>query len=286
MTSLRATGGPHGIDAEWLIDNFHIIKDSLREVRRGFAAGIRRTVAQAGGAAARGLSSRLRAALELVAHTDSELDETRIAGFVRAFQEAAPLMIGELWALPTMLRLVLLENLRRLSELMIWRREERRRAEALGETRNRWRRIGNSRYRGQRAEPGATPTHGSERSIRRTPDPTAADQGSERSRPSSTSKTSWNSVALIPMRCCGESRGIRPRIRSLLAIACSSLRLLSAVDWNAFFEQTSHVEAILREDPAGIYQRQDFATSDRYRRAVEMIARIERRRDRGGPPGR
>ena len=52
-----------------------------------------------------------------------------------------------------------------------------------------------------------------------------------------------------------------------------SLRSLSAVDWNAFFEQTSHVEAILREDPAGIYPRQDFATSDRYRRAVEMIAR-------------
>ena len=52
-----------------------------------------------------------------------------------------------------------------------------------------------------------------------------------------------------------------------------SLRLLSAVDWNAFFEQTSHVEAVLREDPSGIYPRQDFATSDRYRRAVEMIAR-------------
>ena len=33
------------------------------------------------------------------------------------------------------------------------------------------------------------------------------------------------------------------------------------------------MEAILREDPSGIYPRQDFATSDRYRRAVEMIAR-------------
>ena len=52
-----------------------------------------------------------------------------------------------------------------------------------------------------------------------------------------------------------------------------SLRLLSAIDWNAFFEQSSHVEAILREDPSGVYPRQDFATSDRYRRIVEMIAR-------------
>ena len=44
-----------------------------------------------------------------------------------------------------------------------------------------------------------------------------------------------------------------------------SLRLLSAVDWNAFFERSSLVETILRDDPAGVYPHQDFATSDRYR---------------------
>src|SRR5262249_38456627 len=69
-------------------------------------------------------------ALSLVAHSDSDLDEPRIARFVGAFQQAAPLTIGELWALPTMLRLVLLENLRRLAERMIFGWEERRRAEA------------------------------------------------------------------------------------------------------------------------------------------------------------
>jgi len=52
-----------------------------------------------------------------------------------------------------------------------------------------------------------------------------------------------------------------------------SLRLLSAVDWNAFFEQNSAVEVVLQDDPAGVYARQDFATRDRYRRAVERVAR-------------
>ncbi|HMB07044.1 MAG TPA: glycosyltransferase family 2 protein, partial [Isosphaeraceae bacterium] len=52
-----------------------------------------------------------------------------------------------------------------------------------------------------------------------------------------------------------------------------SLRLLSAIDWNASFERHSAVEAVLREDPAGVYARQDFATRDRYRRAIERIAR-------------
>ena len=52
-----------------------------------------------------------------------------------------------------------------------------------------------------------------------------------------------------------------------------SLRLLSAVDWNSFFERSSLVEKILREDPAGVYAHQDFATNDRYRKVVEKIAR-------------
>ena len=126
---LSTRGELHGIDAEWLVDNFHIIEDSLREV----AATCRRATMPSYPRSRLHRSWAIRVftrlALALVAHTDSELDEPRIVRFVTAFQESAPLTIGELWALPTMLRLVLLENLRRLSEKMIWRWEERRRAE-------------------------------------------------------------------------------------------------------------------------------------------------------------
>ena len=53
----------------------------------------------------------------------------------------------------------------------------------------------------------------------------------------------------------------------------TSLRLLSALDWNVFFERTNLVEPMLREDPAGAYAKQDFATRDRYRQIVEKLAR-------------
>ena len=123
---LTAAGGPHGIDAEWLIDNFHIIEDSLREVRRDLPPGYDVLLPKLAVPPLVGYPRVYALALALVAHGDSELDETRIAAFVQAFQETAPLLIGELWALPTMLRLVLLENLRRLSDKMIWRWEETR----------------------------------------------------------------------------------------------------------------------------------------------------------------
>ena len=117
------------IDAEWLVDNFYIIEDSLREVRRDLPPGYDEQLPKLARAAAWRLSPRLCLALAIVAHTDSELDETRIVRFVRAFQEVAPLTIGELWALPTMLRLVLLENLRRLAEKMVWEWDEQQRAD-------------------------------------------------------------------------------------------------------------------------------------------------------------
>ncbi|MGO9837707.1 MAG: GH36-type glycosyl hydrolase domain-containing protein [Polyangiaceae bacterium] len=51
-----------------------------------------------------------------------------------------------------------------------------------------------------------------------------------------------------------------------------ALRLLDAIDWKSFFAKTNRVEAILRNDPAGVYQRMDFETCDSYRKVVETLA--------------
>ena len=122
-------GEGRGIDAEWLLDNFHIVEEVLREVRHDLPPGYDVELPKLAGPDLAGYPRVFAVALHLVAHTDSELDEVRITRFVEAFQEVAPLTIGELWALPTMLRLVLLENLRRLAEQMLWGWDERLRAE-------------------------------------------------------------------------------------------------------------------------------------------------------------
>jgi len=54
--------------------------------------------------------------------------------------------------------------------------------------------------------------------------------------------------------------------------AIHALRVLDAIDWKRFFEKTNRVEAVLRTDPAGVYQRMDFETCDTYRKAVEFLA--------------
>ena len=121
----------HGIDADWLADNFHIVDDVLREVRQDLPRGYDAVLPKLEGAPLSGYPRVYALAVTLIAHTDSELDEPRITRFVQAFQEIIPLTIGELWALPTMLRLVLLENLRRLAEQMMRCWEEREAGQSL-----------------------------------------------------------------------------------------------------------------------------------------------------------
>ena len=272
-----------GIDAEWLVDNFHIIADSLREVRHDLPPGYDELLPNFRPPLT-GYPRVYALALALVAHCDSELDEARITRFVRAFQEAAPLTIGELWALPTMLRLVLLENLRRLAERMVWGWEERRRAERWANARS----LGEMSARGHVPDPlrhrcfaAAAPIWGArpaqlrrpERPVRGPADAAPARPGRRDAQRSSTSRPSWPRRAPIPTRSSAASTTARPPTRSRSATACSA----SACSRRSTGMPSSSRAAMSRrssaQDPAGIYPHQDFATSDRYRRMVETIAR-------------
>ena len=102
--------------AEWLLDNFHLVEAQARAVRRDLPVRYYRTLPKL---ATREFAGRARIhalALELIRYSDGRLDAERLTRFVLAFQTVAPLSIGELWALPSMLKLALLENLRILTD--------------------------------------------------------------------------------------------------------------------------------------------------------------------------
>src|SRR5439155_5640797 len=115
-------------DAEWLLDNFHIVADALREVHTDLPRGYYKLLPKLVNGPLAGFPRVYALALELIAHCDSCLDETNITRFVQAYQTVTPLTIGEVWAIPIMLRLVLIENLRRLAEQVV--HSHRQRAEA------------------------------------------------------------------------------------------------------------------------------------------------------------
>ncbi|MFN8440227.1 MAG: glucoamylase family protein [Caldilineaceae bacterium] len=64
---------------------------------------------------------------------------------------------------------------------------------------------------------------------------------------------------------------------NIVAHAIPSLRTLNALEWEDFFEQSSYVERVLRQDPTGIYPQMDFETRNHYREEIEELARSGKR---------
>ena len=117
--------------AEWFVDNFHIVEERPARDPGGSPAGFYRRLPKLAEGPLEGYPRVLGLAWPFVAHTDSRFEPETLQRFVQRFQQVQVLTIGELWAVPIALRLVLLENLRRMAEQIVNSRAARRDADAL-----------------------------------------------------------------------------------------------------------------------------------------------------------
>ena len=110
--------------AEWLVDNFPIVDEQLREIRDDLPKDYYRELPKLADGHLAGYPRVLGLAWAYIAHTDSRFDPESLRRMVRAYQEVSPLTIGELWAVAISLRILLVENLRRQAEDIVRRRAE------------------------------------------------------------------------------------------------------------------------------------------------------------------
>jgi cyclic beta-1,2-glucan synthetase len=119
--------------AEWLLDNFHLVEAQLEQIREGVPRRYYAELPKLAGAPLAGLPRVYGIAWAYVAHTDSVLDPETFTAFLNAYQEVSDLRLAELWALPTTLRVVLLENLRRMADEIAASTVARELAHAVGD---------------------------------------------------------------------------------------------------------------------------------------------------------
>jgi cyclic beta-1,2-glucan synthetase len=98
--------------AEWLLDNYYIIQQALRQIRQDLPDEYYRQLPSLVGEGPLGELPRVYAlARAFVEHEQCQHNLPRLKRFVAAYQSTRPLTMGELWALPIMLRLTFLECL-------------------------------------------------------------------------------------------------------------------------------------------------------------------------------
>ncbi|MFO1153283.1 MAG: glucoamylase family protein [Rhodospirillales bacterium] len=271
ISTAVAAGEPISPAAEWLVDNFHIVEEQLREIKEDLPAGFYRKLPKLAVGPFAGYPRVFSLAWGYVEHTDSLFDPKTLSRFVMAYQEIQPLTLGELWAIAISLRLVMIENLRRLADRVVQRRVARAAADALADA---------------MTHDTPAPTE-QEKLLDKWKDSplwgTFIAQAAQRLRDRDPEETPL--LALVGKRLADGGRTIdevvqfehQQQVAGQLIIrnVITSMRLMSLVDWAELIEGVSLVETALRQgtDVAAM----DFATRDTYRHAVEELAQASGR---------
>jgi cellobiose phosphorylase len=270
----RAVEAKHQITpaGEWLLDNFYLIEEQIHTGRRHLPKSYNRELPRLLNGLSAGLPRVYDIAKEIISHGDGRVDPESLTRFVTAYQTITTLNLGELWAIPIMLRLALIENLRRVATRVAVNRIERELADS-------W-----SEQMIETAEKDPKSLILVIADMARSDPPMSASFVSEFVRrlqgqsPALAFPLTWIEQRL------NESNGTTSQLiqydtqqqaanQVSIRNSIGSLRFLSVMDWREFVETTSHVEHVLQQDPAGAYGSMDFNTRDRYRHIIEMLGK-------------
>ncbi len=258
--------------SEWLLDNFYLIEEQIRTARRHLPKGYSRELPGLAEGASAGLPRVYDIALETISHGDGRVEPDSLSRFVAAYQTVTPLRLGELWAIPIMLRLALIENLRRVAVRIAAGRIDRDLAVAWA---NRLTEVAHLDPKSlilviadmARSKPPMTTPFVSEFARR------LQGQG-----PALALPLTW-----IEQQLAESGLSIEQLVRSgnqqqagdqvSISNSIGSLRFIGTMDWREFVEAMSVVEQVLRSDPGAAYAGMDFASRDRYRHSIEEVAK-------------
>lgn len=245
--------------AEWLLDNFYLIASEIADIRRNLPRSYSRGLPALASREHTGHARIYAIAVELIRHSDSRLDRQQLIQFLNSYQRVAPLTIGELWAWPSVLKLALIENLRRLADELLSARAARGAADAYVDA------AARDRARGDLPS-GSDPAfivqllhRVREYGLQLAPVRTAVDND----------LTARHLSAEETIRVEHQRQGVA---QASMANAVTSLRLCATLDWREYVEAVSLVEQVLQRDPAGAYARMDFLSRDAQRHVVEELA--------------
>jgi cyclic beta-1,2-glucan synthetase len=254
--------------AEWLIDNFHVVEKQIREIRADLPTGYYRQLPKLAAGPFTRYPRVFGVAWAFVAHTDSLFDPEVLRRYLRAYQAVQPLTIGELWAVAITLRVVLVENLRRIAKRVVDSRGGRSAADAVAD-----RLLGAA---GRVVEPAEAvlPPHDQTTFPNsflvqlvhrlRDQDPGIAPALAWLDEQLERQGTSADAVVRDEHQ---RQVSGSVTVRNII----TSMRLISDVDWTDLFERVSLVDDVFEAGDG--FREMDFPTRNLYRSAVEELAR-------------
>ena len=253
--------------AEWLVDNYHLVEEQIRQTRADLPERFYRQLPKLAEGPLAGHPRIFGLVWAHVAHTDSWFDAASLTDFVNEYQQIQVLTIGELWAVSICLRLILIENLRRVSQRIVISRKEREVADEVADEILKYglADIDPNVISKKFKDPRITQAFAVQliQRLRGNDGPAVQMLDWLKTKTDHLGYTLDEAVNGEHLR----QSAANVTVRNII----TSLRLIADVNWELWFDSVSHVDALLRTTP--IYSEMDFASRTLYRTAVEELAR-------------
>ena len=260
--------------SEWLLDNYYIIEEQVKGIRVDLDRKLYDTMPDVGKGTLKANTRVLSIATELVISTNGQVDGSKIQRYLEVYQERNILLDREIWILPMMLRIALIEEIRQTVEEIgdnhiqwaladdlfeKWETNEESNLEDLLKLIDKTPEINEKNprflehlfYKLRRAGKGYLDIL-NYFNVLLEKDGTSIEQIASKEHDAEA----LNSVAM--------------------GNAIKSLKDLSGMNWTEIYEKVSYTEAVLRQDPLGIYSMMDMESRNRYRREIERLAKAYR----------
>jgi cyclic beta-1,2-glucan synthetase len=261
--------------SEWLLDNFYIIEEQVKEIRQSISKKYFYQLPRLKNGSLRGYPRVYAIALELISHTDGRFDEKTLVSFVTAYQNYALLSSGELWVLPIMVRIALIENIRRICDRIMISHQQWYKAEKLADILLAHKDKKPEDYleiaKDHMKQMETIDTSFGEHLLKR-----LKKYGMETAIiikyfDDRLAEQNINSEGITQLE--HKDQAMR---QVSMGNSITSVKLISTLEWAEIFEKLSQVELIMRQDPSGIYSRMDFKSRDYYRHEIEKLAKQQK----------
>ncbi|AKN32806.1 NdvB [Clostridium carboxidivorans P7] len=256
--------------AEWLLDNLYLIQREYADIKMNMPEAYYKNLPIMTKGIMKDYPRIYYVAIELVSHTDGSVDEETIETFINSYQKNSILTSGELWALPIMIRIALIQNISKIIERIVFAQKERRKGELIAE--RLIDAVNNDRLEEEikklYLEDISFTSHIVERILKILRDNEIENRIIYNwiDEKLDNEETDMEKVVNVEHQ---KQSGYQISIGNSI----TGIREVGALNWKESFEKLSYVENILRKDPSKIYENMDFESRDYYRHSVEKLAK-------------
>ncbi|MCC5921795.1 MAG: hypothetical protein LAT68_01150 [Cyclobacteriaceae bacterium] len=259
--------------SEWILDNFYIIQEQMVQIEIDFPKDYHKNIPLLSKGDHIGFPRVYEIALNLLTHTDNVLDKDVLAEYIKNYQDEEPLQIGELWAIPIMIRLFLIQILSEKASTILEQKKLKIKVEEFVvdlqkvdlEEPGLYSQTVSSWFKGNSKKSGLYTLIELFNNLQF--------QGLLQEEQKRWFNYRINQYEITLEDAMRQEAQKQSRLEVSVQNAVLSLRQISEVEWSDFVEECSLMNDILKKDPSGDYNKMDFQTRDSYRKIVEKLSR-------------